>query len=122
MTEHKEEHRGSYHYEKPVLPEVVELKHTRGPWKACHDGNCSCGMVWGNEFPIVGVLSSCRKDEGYNLGEGLKNSSDEYKANYLLVTAAPDLLDACLAVVGDKIHPDIAKRMAEIAVKKALGQ
>jgi hypothetical protein len=77
-----------------------DFKHTPGPWHACHDGNCSCGMVWSKsqDTLVATAMSSCRKNETYNMGEGLQNTSEAFKANTKLIAAAPELLEALARV------------------------
>lgn len=79
----------------------IKLKHTEGPWQACNNGECLCGMIWSvkSDCPVavhthMNILSNCEKDEGYNLGAGISNQSEEFKANVKLVAAAPELLEA----------------------------
>lgn len=76
-------------------------KHTTGPWRACHEGDCTCGMIWSTaeDCVVAAALSSCNRFEGYTGGEGVKPGSETYKANARLIAAAPDLLAACEAVL-----------------------
>jgi len=64
--------------------------HTPLPWLACHDGNCSCGMIWSKseDLLVAATMSSCRMNETYNLGEGLKNDSEQFKANTKFIIEA----------------------------------
>ena len=76
---------------------AVMGEHTPGPWQACHEGTCGCGMVWSipGDFPVAAALSTCKMWETYNLGSGLKPQAGEREANSRLIAAAPDLLKAC---------------------------
>lgn len=68
-----------------------EGKHTPLPWSGCHDGNCSCGLIFSNaaDMVVAYVASNCKRDEGVNLGEGLVNTSEQFKAN------AKFIIEAC---------------------------
>ena len=102
---------------------AVIIKHTPGPWEACHDGKCSCGMVWSipGDFPVAAALSVCRMWETYNLGTGLKPQSGELEANARLIAAAPELLAACKALMNAQEADEwsMAIDMGCAAVEKA---
>ena len=41
------------------------MKHTKGPWEACHDGECRCKQVWSRtaDHPVAKVLAGEWGDE-----------------------------------------------------------
>jgi hypothetical protein len=100
----------------------MEKKYTPGPWRMCNEGRCSCGLVSSRDFTVASVSSSCIKDEGVNLGDGLSNTSEEFKANYKLIAAAPELLEACMKALIHLEHLGIEKGVQEDlrqAIRKA---
>lgn len=45
---------------------MAELKtHSPGPWKACRDGECSCGFIWSQpaDHPVAKVLRDVWGDD-----------------------------------------------------------
>lgn len=77
---------------------MPNTKHTPGPWRACRDGKCDCGYVYGppvaeagGETPVVAIVCgpthlSCAD---------LVPEREQQAANIRLIAAAPDLLEAC---------------------------
>lgn len=69
--------------------------HTPGPWAACKDGDCPCGMVWSKpaDFNVATahIRSPCDEREMWDK----EMSAEERRANARLIAAAPKLLDAC---------------------------
>ncbi len=61
------------------------MKHTKGPWKVTYDGNWT---VTGGDFTI------CHD----NIDDHEKRQEESY-ANAKLIAAAPELLDACTAIL-----------------------
>jgi hypothetical protein len=89
-----------------------ETKWTPGPWHACKSGNCKCGFVscddypvakvtrgeWGDTWPsirIVGETSLDLKAEPFMDGCMYGSVNDETAiANAKLIAAAPDMAEA----------------------------
>lgn len=88
-----------------------EFKHTPGPWL------CSGKTVY------------ALNDDGYNrfsaLVQDAHTHQDELEANAHLIAAAPELLEALLAIVGDKgvqrVNSDLLNQ-ALTAISKAKGE
>ena len=90
------------------------MKYTKGPWRLCNDGDCSCLQISGEHHPIAKVISGKWGDEYPSLRftEGNAGSinpkievymeqitygtlSEEMaKANARLMVKAPQLLEA----------------------------
>ncbi|MFA5187114.1 MAG: hypothetical protein WC551_11580 [Patescibacteria group bacterium] len=105
-----------------------QMKHTPGPWSACQNGQCSCGIIWGGgEYPIAEVQSgewgdsypALRVKMGDSLSGkadieaymelipyGMGATKDEAAANARLIAAAPEMLEALLSLVTffDDLH------------------
>jgi hypothetical protein len=64
------------------------VKHTPGPWMACHDGKCPCGSISTNDLAIATLCGDNEEGAPYVKGE------DERMANAKLIAAAPELLEA----------------------------
>ena len=80
------------------------MTHTQGPWKArTHDRLDD--LIIGADGEIVAHLYEERDRE-------------EVEANFALIAAAPDMLEALEAFTND---PDIAYELAENAIAKARG-
>lgn len=73
-------------------------KHTPAPWRACKEGNCKCGIIWdtGKDIPIASIISS---EDEVAQGRGLLASSEDYKANIKIVSAAPAMFQALVHVL-----------------------
>jgi len=95
---------------------TTETRHTPGPWRACHDGKCSCKLImgehhpiakvesgkWGDEYPALRLVgpSIDQKAETYmDMIEYGKIDEDVAEANARLIAAAPELMEACKYVV-----------------------
>ena len=94
--------------------------HTKGPWRACHDGDCSCKQIWSvtADHPVAKVISGKWGDDYPSLrfvegtgGEGSIHpkieshmeqitygeiNEDVAQANARLIAAAPELLEALI--------------------------
>jgi len=115
----------------------METKHTPGPWHACHDGKCVCGMVWGEEDHIATVTRGDWGDTYPAIREGENGHLEPYiaresyghvsveraEANARLMAAAPDLLAALQLFVANSLRADWPADIynaAEAAIAKAI--
>jgi hypothetical protein len=92
---------------------------TPGPWRACHEGECSCGQVWCDDYPVAtvtrgkwgdtypaieqqdGTGSIERKYEAViKMIEYGEVSNELAEANARLIAAAPQLYESAKAFVG----------------------
>lgn len=123
------------------------MSHTPGPWRACHDGKCSCKTVncadypiakitvgaWGDDYAalrIVGESSLDQKVEAY-MEQITYGEVDEKTAtaNARLIASAPDLLEALQKIAaiedqqfgGDWDEIIEAREIANAAIAKATG-
>ena len=86
---------------------------TPGPWKACQDGGCSCGTIFGADGNTT---------VGRAYGEDDLEHADQvptremHKANIRLIAAAPDLLTAAQKVsdLSDQIYVQMSDNEARI--------
>jgi hypothetical protein len=102
-------------------------KHTPGPWRIATSGNC------GNTIEAQSGRTQYEFDTGYRAvaafqsceSSGLyKNEEENRIANGNLIAAAPELLEACIAMrdaVGFKDQIE-AQNMIEAAIAKATGE
>jgi hypothetical protein len=109
---------------------------TPGPWRACHEGECSCGQVWCDDYPVAtvtrgkwgdtypaiqpqeGTGSVERKYEAViEMIEYGEVSSELAMANAKLIMAAPELLDSLRDWLpgADAMGWDTSKARAAIA-------
>jgi len=113
-------------------------KFTKGPWSACNDGKCDCNQIsgngchiakvtmgeWGDDYPSIRLIGGAldRKAEAYmeRIPCGYIDK-EEAKANLHLIAAAPDLYEACKAIVAARknIQIDEAFCMAKKAIERA---
>lgn len=97
-------------------------RHSPGPWRACHEGKCSCGQVWSQtaDHPVAVVTRGPWGDTWPSIrvndaGKGMAGSSLNLEAsiermdygsvgeaiataNARLISAAPDMLLALKAM------------------------
>jgi hypothetical protein len=61
------------------------------PWRACHNGECSCGLIWsvGDDEPIARVM--CRNELEFR-----DYSLVRVRANARLFAAAPEMYELLL--------------------------
>ena len=113
----------------PDKPATERSAHTPGPWKACRDGECQCRQVWSipGDAPVFTALDTHgvvalvgqahqRWGDGPDLVYG-EIPEDQTQANALLVSAAPDLLAVCKAVVAE--CSGVLAQHAQAAIDKA---
>ena len=99
------------------------MEYTKGPWSACHNGECSCKAIWCNDHPIAEVTAGKWGDDYPSIrlvGESsldLKAEAymeqmtygevpeEEAQANANLIAAAP-LGDELATAVLDSIFDD----------------
>lgn len=124
-------------------------KFTKGPWRSCNDGDCSCMVIWGGEatedndgtHPVARVESETWGDSYPAIrnvdGGGMSGTKAEAylehivygtipeemaKANAKLIAAAPDLFNA-LSVLADACESmGIPVDAARAALAKAEGK
>lgn len=72
----------------------MTAKHTPGPWKACLNGECECGYVFGDGGDVYVARALGPGDE-----EDPRPTREMQKANARLIAAAPDLLAAAEAAL-----------------------
>lgn len=66
-------------------------KHSRGPWKACRNGECSCGHIWAEGDKRIATVHGATTDsDGTTYAEW---TAEERKANAKLIAAAPRLAE-----------------------------
>lgn len=111
-------------------------KHTAGPWHVCDDAKCSCFTVmathhpiceitrgpWGDSWPEVSPFIAEVEPEAFiqqiDYGEIADATA---RANWRLIAAAPDLLEALqfvLSAHGEQLHD--AFDQAHKAIAKAI--
>lgn len=82
---------------------MSEHKHTPGPWSLPHfarpDVNCECGYVLtGDMFGAVCTVHASGEGDDWQ-AHGDNPKFEEAVANANLISAAPDLLEACEAAL-----------------------
>ena len=99
------------------------MEYTKGPWRACHNGECSCHMVWSIPHDCVVAVGIGAKDVDYTGGDGIVNESI-IAANTRLIAAAPDMYEAlkAMADIHSPYSPKVAHDMADKALAKAEGK
>ena len=98
-------------------------KATNGPYSACHNGDCKCGMVWSKPADAVVCCVVGASDENITLGEGF---TDEQKANNarFIASCSPEVITAlcgaaeALSVISAGWLPDDCGRIADAALAK----
>ena len=67
-------------------------KITGGPWRACHNGDCVCRMIWSvpHDVPVAVALGA--HDEHYTAGDGV-TSPAMLGANARAIAAVPAMLE-----------------------------
>jgi len=92
-------------------------EHTKGPWSACHNGECICKTVAAQDHPIASVTAGDWGDEPDvpygHVPEG------EATANARLIAAAPDMYEVCKAILA--MRSDVAG-MARAAIARVEGE
>lgn len=102
-------------------------KHFPGPWSACHDGNCQCGLIW-----AVGADTTVAQVHKRNEEEDVDYDPETVAANARLVASAPTLaarLDEAIRLLhlwpcddaGYPLHPDVRAFLAAIDAESAGG-
>ena len=96
----------------------MNAKHTPGPWTICPTINERIGII-GDGVQIATVHPT--DDITASYFPGLR-SSEEIAANARLIAAAPELLEACRALLGcvdlqgfSRSQPDVVSARAAIA-------
>ncbi len=83
-------------------------KFTPAPWRACHSGNCKCGLVFGDE----GNVYVAQVYGPYHQGDGISGPdcvpTQEFQiANARLIAAAPLLYEALQRIVASGWLEDV---------------
>ncbi len=68
-----------------------ETKHTPGPWSGCHEGNCSCGTIFGPDGNTT-VARAYGEAELEKFEADCVPNKEMQAANAKLIIAAPDML------------------------------
>ncbi len=114
------------------------MAHTKGPWHTCNNGECKCGLIWGDEQTIATVTYGPWGDSLPAIRTGVDGQPEAYierydygeidietaTANAQLIAAAPDLLEALedlLATYPVEIFIN-EERKARAAIAKAKGE
>ena len=101
----------------------MTTKHTPGPWRigtlASYDGYTGQPFrnVWAGTDDAATVVARAIRSEGA--------MSNDVDADACLISAAPDLLEALQAIIGDGVHCDVVPhlhRKARAAIAKATGE
>lgn len=101
--------------------------HTPGPWQACKEGDCQCGMIWdvtGNCLVAVaqGETEHLKLDQS---GPDCTPPDDAQKANARLIAAAPGLLVAARMALdcAQSLNPEMTAAYAALnaAIAKVEG-
>lgn len=86
--------------------------HTPGPWEADFEANTNCIEIFhpymGGRTAICGVMNEAQDD-----------STDEDRANANLIAAAPELLEALIALYDRRNEGTMAQARTAIAIAKA---
>lgn len=111
---------------------MSEERHTPGPWRACRNGDCTCGSVWSipGDFPVCTVQGEPVAVVHQHMADApdliYQSITPEMKAaNGRLIAAAPDLLGALRAIVNSdmamreedegRVSPELEAARAAIA-------
>lgn len=89
---------------EPATDGRGSVGHTAGPWSVPHfardDHSCGCGYVLSEHQHGMGAIATVHvSEEGADWRDGDHEPPAIAKANARLISAAPDLLAACLALV-----------------------
>ena len=98
------------HKQKPIFKTMKENKHTQGPWFAVVTETTGGGnpAIWDITCKNGGIIA---ESIGHN------------EADAMLISAAPDMLDALQAFVDAFIHQDnLLIAQAKAAISKAKGE
>lgn len=105
--------------------------HTPGPWHACKDGNCPCGMIWGPDEScwLALVYGPSHLSDGITGPDHVPGGVAQV-ANARLISAAPDLLAACEAALAwfdewdcvTGISSENERAALSAAIRKATGE
>jgi hypothetical protein len=97
----------------------METKHSPAPWRACHNGDCSCGQVWSTTADSCVAHTLSASDNEFGEACKVADKSDEFKANMRLIAAAPELLESVMNLVGMFDTPAGRRRQTDMQ-KEAL--
>lgn len=116
---------------------MSEFKGTPSPWKMCGEdrGGCVCGQIWGDtnsveQRPVATCHHhACKRAECVDMPNPRR---EEQQANMRLIAAAPELLEACEALLvewevmerlqGTHGWKEVAVDRAANAIAKAKGE
>lgn len=77
----------------------MKKNYSPAPWRACHDGNCHCGLVWSTAIDSLVAFTPDANDNEFGEGCKIQPKSTEFFANMRLIAAAPELLEALEAML-----------------------
>ena len=89
---------------------MSEFKGTKGPWNFSFHGSENCWVTDSENDKAIAKVTNYGKD------------ALQQKANFHLIAAAPDLLEALIAVVRVADRATDEFDMARAAIAKALGE
>lgn len=74
------------------------MTHTQGPWRACKDGACACGQIWGADHETV-VARAYGVADLEDFAADCVPARESQAANARLISASPALLAALTGLV-----------------------
>lgn len=96
-------------------------EHTPGPWMIDPGWTLFTHELWGRvQYPTISHAKVGNVAYVVPKVDGRRDATGE--ANARLIAAAPDLLEACKALVAKKFGPPDVLKMAESTITKAAGR
>ena len=107
-------------------------EHTKGPWTACRDGECSCGQVWSKpaDRPVAMIETGEWGDTYWECedGEAVRREipygpalpREQEIANARLIAKAPKMYEA-LEIIAHNLSPNGSKAQTHNQLSYAIG-